>query len=149
MTEHKIYNVLAQLLGAIAEVVAAHLMFEQAVLQISLKGRPGAAQIFSEAVATFGLMAAILGTLKWRPASIPVAVGLYITAAYVFTASTSFANPAVTVARALTDSFSGIAPAHVPGFVVAQLSGACLAVGLFAWLLPSGERDTVKQELST
>ncbi len=131
--------VLLQVLGALAGVLAAHFMFEEPLYQVSATARAGPSQWFSEAVAAFGLVAAILGTLRWRPEAVPYAVGLFITAGYWFTASTSFANPAVTVARAFTDSFSGIAPAHVPAFVAAQIIGALLATGLFAWLLvPAG-----------
>ena len=110
-------------------------MFEEAIMQFSTKPRTGLAQWFSEAVATFGLVMTILGTLRWRPDRVPYAVGLFITAGYWFTASTSFANPAVTVARAFTDTFSGIHPPHVPAFIVAQLVGAMLAAGVMGWLL--------------
>lgn len=130
----------AQVIGGIAGVLAAHAMFEEAIYQLSTHGRSGPAQWFSEAVATFGLVATILGTLRWRPEAVPFAVGLFIIAGYWFTASTSFANPAVTVARALTDTFSGIAPAHVPAFVLAQIVGAMLATALFAWLLAPARR---------
>ncbi|MEO1456236.1 MAG: MIP/aquaporin family protein [Pseudomonadota bacterium] len=128
----------AQLAGGLAGVVVAHLMFETAPLQLSANARSGPAQWFSEAVACFGLVLTILATLRARPAAVPVAVGLYITAAYWFTASTSFANPAVTVARAFTDSFSGIRPLDVAPFIAAQIAGAVLAVLLCRWLL--GER---------
>ncbi len=134
--------VLAQICGGIAGVWAAHLMFELPVLQASLNVRTGAAQWFAEVVATFGLLAAIFGALRWRPQAVCYAVGLYITAAYWFTASTSFANPAVTIARGLTDTFSGIAPAHVPAFVAAQLIGAVLASALFGWLMPVPDAAT-------
>ena len=127
--------VAVQAVGAIIGVLAAHAMFDEALLQISLKVRSGPAQWFSEIVATFGLLAAIFGTLRFRPAAVPQAVGLYITAAYWFTASTSFANPAVTLARSLTNSFSGIAPAGVAPFIIAQLLGAAVAAGFFVWLL--------------
>ncbi len=129
--------VLAQIAGGIAGVWAAHMMFELPVLQASLQHRTGSAQWFAEFIATFGLLAAILGALRWRPQAVCYSVGLYITAAYWFTASTSFANPAVTVARGLTDTFSGIAPAHVPAFVAAQLIGAVAAVAMFGWLMPA------------
>ncbi len=128
--------VLAQIAGGIAGVWAAHLMFELPVLQTALQDRTGPAQWFAEFVATFGLLAAIFGALRWRPQAVCYAVGLYITAAYWFTASTSFANPAVTIARGLTDTFSGIAPSHVPAFVAAQLAGAVAAVAVFGWLMP-------------
>jgi glycerol uptake facilitator-like aquaporin len=133
--------VVAQVVGGLIGVVAAHVMFDVAILQESVKARTGAAQWFAEAVATFGLVATILFTLRWRSEAVAYTVGLYITAAYWFTASTSFANPAVTIARSFTDSFSGIAPAHVPAFIVAQCVGAGLAVALAAWLLRPGGGD--------
>ena len=133
--------VAAQFAGAIAGVWIAHLMFGQAVWQVSTKLRDGPALAFSEGVATFGLILTILGTLRFRPAFTPAAVGLYITAAYWFTASTSFANPAVTVARALSDTFAGIAPQSVLLFIAAQCAGALGGVVLCGWLLspPAGE----------
>jgi glycerol uptake facilitator-like aquaporin len=126
----------AQLAGAIAGAWAAHLMFELPVMQLSSTVRTGTGQWFAEAVATFGLLLTIFGCLAGARAAIPYAVGLYITAAYWFTASTSFANPAVTIARSLSDTFSGIAPAGVPGFIAAQLAGAAIATLLAAWLWP-------------
>ena len=117
----------AQVIGAIAGAALAHAMFELPLLELGTVARSGAGQWLAEAVATFGLVTVILGCLKPAAAAIPFAVGLYITAAYWFTASTSFANPAVTVARALTDTFSGIAPGDVPAFILAQLAGALLA----------------------
>ncbi|MGD9867505.1 MAG: aquaporin [Hyphomicrobiales bacterium] len=132
--------VLAQLAGGIAGVFAAHAMFDERILQLSLARRTGAAQWFAEWVAAFGLVATILLTLAARPKAVAVSVGLYITAAYWFTASTSFANPAVTVARALTESFSGISPADVPAFVAAQLAGAACAVPLCRWLAGANGR---------
>lgn len=125
----------AQVAGAVLGVWAAHAMFGEPVLQVSTKLRAGGAQAFSEVVATFGLLATILGTVRFKPDSTPMAVGLYITAAYWFTASTSFANPAVTVARSLSDTFAGIAPASAPAFILAQFVGAVLAAGVFGWLL--------------
>lgn len=125
---------LAQLLGAIAGVAAAHYMFELPLLMESTHTRTGPNQWWSEVVASFGLLTVILNVAKTRPDFVAVAVGSYITAAYWFTASTSFANPAVTVARALTDTFSGIRPTDVPGFVLAQIVGAGLAVAFFTWL---------------
>ena len=119
-----------QLVGAVAGVHLAHLMFAEPILQVSAKLRDGPAQVLSEFVATFGLIGTILGCLKFRPDITPVAVGLYITAAYWFTASTSFANPAVTLARSLSNTFAGIAPGSVPWFLVAQFAGAAL----FSWL---------------
>ena len=123
-----------QVLGAVLGVWTAHLMFGEALLQVSTKLRDGPGQAFSEGVATFGLIAAILGSLRFRPAQTPAIVGLYITSAYWFTASTSFANPAVTVARALSDTFAGIAPSSAPAFVAAQLLGAAIAAILSGWL---------------
>lgn len=119
--------VVAQLVGGLLGMLAAHAMFDLPLLQISEKARTGGGQWLSEGIATFGLVLTIWGTAKYRPAAIPASVALYITAAYWFTASTSFANPAITVARSLTDSFSGIAPGDAPGFIVAQLVGAGLA----------------------
>jgi glycerol uptake facilitator-like aquaporin len=127
--------VAAQTAGAVAGVFTAHAMFAEPILQVSTKLRDGPSQALSEAVATFGLIGAIFGSLRWRPDMTPTIVGLYIAAAYWFTASTSFANPAVTLARSLTDSFAGIAPTSAPVFIAAQLVGALAAVGLFGWLL--------------
>jgi glycerol uptake facilitator-like aquaporin len=124
----------AQLSGAIAGVWAAHLMFELPVVQISLTARTGFGQWLAEAIATFGLLLTILGCSARSPAAIPYAVGLYITSAYWFTASTSFANPAVTIARSLSDTFAGIAPAGVAAFIAAQLVGMLAAVALGRWL---------------
>lgn len=124
-----------QVLGAALGVWMAHLMFETPILQVSTKLRDGPAQVFSEAVATFGLLATILGVSRFRSQAVPAAVGLYITAAYWFTASTSFANPAVTLARSLTDSFAGIAPTSIPGFLLGQALGAAAAGLVFSWLL--------------
>lgn len=132
--------VVVQLAGAIAGVYMAHLMFAESVVQISTKLRDGPALAFSEFVAAFGLVLTIFGTLRHRPEATPIAVGLYITAAYWFTASTSFANPAVTIARSLTDTFAGIAPSSVPTFIAAQLAGAGAAVMLSGWLLPPAVR---------
>lgn len=127
--------ILAQLAGGIVGVWAAHAMFATPILQVSTKLRDGPAQAFSEFVATFGLIAAILGSIRFRPDATPLIVGLYITSAYWFTASTSFANPAVTVARSFSDSFAGIAPASAPAFIGAQLIGAAAAAVCFGWLL--------------
>ena len=125
------------MLGAFIGVAVAHLMFGQALLQVSHHSRAGGGQLFSEFIATFGLLCVIWGCARLRPEAVPVAVGLYITGAYWFTASTSFANPAVTIARAFTDTFAGIRPLDAPGFIVAQLLGAFAATVLFRWLLPS------------
>ena len=127
-----------QLVAALAGVALAHLMFEVEVVQFGAQARTGAGQWLAEAVATFGLVATILATLQARPGAVAAMVGLYISAGYWFTASTSFANPAVTVARSFTDTFSGIAPADAPAFIVAQLVGAVLATTLCAWLLRDG-----------
>jgi glycerol uptake facilitator-like aquaporin len=127
--------VAAQVAGAFMGVWAAHLMFAEPVLQVSAHLRSGAPQVFAEAVATFGLIGAILGGLKFRPQLTPALVGLYITAAYWFTASTSFANPAVTLARSVTDTFAGIAPPSAPGFLLGQLLGALAGAAFFGWLL--------------
>ena len=127
--------VAAQLIGGVAGVWAAHLMFEEVLLQASTTSRTGRAQWFAEAVATFGLIFTILATLKARADAVPMAVGLYITAAYWFTASTSFANPAVTIARTLSDTFAGIDPAHMPAFIMAQLAGALAGFIVCRWLL--------------
>jgi glycerol uptake facilitator-like aquaporin len=126
----------AQLTGAILGVWAAHLMFELPVLQISLTTRSGFGQWLAEAIATFGLLLTILGCSARSPTAIPYAVGLYITSAYWFTASTSFANPAVTIARSLSDTFAGIAPAGAIAFIAAQLLGMLAAVALGGWLWP-------------
>ena len=127
--------VMAQLLGGVFGVWGAHAMFAEPIFQLSAKFRDGPAQAFAEFVATFGLIAAILSSIRFRPEATPMIVGLYITAAYWFTASTSFANPAVTVARSLSNTFAGIAPSSAPMFIVAQLAGAVAASVLFAWLL--------------
>jgi glycerol uptake facilitator-like aquaporin len=129
--------IVAQLLGAFGGVAAAHLMFELPVFFASRHARSGPAQMFSEFVATFGLLAVIWGCARTRLAAVPFAVAAYITAAYWFTASTSFANPAVTLARAATDTFAGIRPVDAPAFIVAQLLGAAAATGLFRWLIPA------------
>ena len=129
--------IVSQCAGAVAGVAAADIMFGEPVFAHSRHARGGAAQMFSESIATFGLLAVIFGCSRRRPEMVPVAVGAYITGAYWFTASTSFANPAVTLARALTDTFAGIRPADAPGFIAAQLTGAALATVLFAWLVPA------------
>ena len=119
-------------------------MFQERLFMVSLHARYGPAQLFSEFVATFGLLSVIWGCSRRRASAVPFAVAAYITAAYWFTASTSFANPAVTLARALTDTFAGIRPLDVPGFVVAQLAGAMGATWLFRWLVPASP-DTAAQ----
>lgn len=127
--------VAVQVAAAVLGAWAAHAMFGEPVLQVSLNVRAGLPQGFSEAVATFGLIAAILGALRFRPAAAPLVVGLYIASAYWFTASTAFANPAVTIARSLSDTFAGIAPASAPGFLAGQIAGALAAWAAFGWLL--------------
>lgn len=126
----------AQLLFGILGAWAAHWMFDLPTLQLSMKARTGLGQWTGEAIATFGLILTILGTVRRRPASVPASVALYIVAAYWFTSSTSFANPAITVARSLSDSFAGIAPSGVPAFILAQLVGAALAALLARHLFP-------------
>ena len=126
--------VAVQLVGAVLGVWAAHAMFAEPIIQVSAKLRDGPAQGFSEFVATFGLIGTIVGTQRSRPEFTPVAVGLYITAAYWFTASTSFANPAVTIARCLSNTFAGIAPGSVMLFIIGQIVGTVAAVGFFTWL---------------
>lgn len=131
--------VAAQVAGGILGAWAAHGMFEEPVFQFSQKVRTGGAQWFAEVVAAFGLVFVILAGVRQRAEAVPLLVGLYITAAYWFTASTSFANPAVAIARAFTDTFSGIRPLDVPGFVLAQLAGAVIAVFLFNWMFARKE----------
>jgi glycerol uptake facilitator-like aquaporin len=126
--------VLAQVTGAVLGTWAAHVMFDENILQLSTKARAGSGLWFAEAVATFGLILTILGTQRWKAVMVPVTVGLYFASAYWFTASTSFANPAVTVARSITNTFAGIQPWHAPAFIGAQLVGA-LAGTLFCWFL--------------
>ncbi|HET6334598.1 MAG TPA: MIP/aquaporin family protein, partial [Polyangiales bacterium] len=130
--------VLAQVFGAFAGAAVVHLMFEEpALFFASQHVRSGGSQLLSEFVATFGLMAVIWGCMRRRPGIVPFAVGSYITAAYWFTSSTSFANPAVTLARAASDTFAGIRPMDAPGFIVAQLLGGAAATLLFRWLVPA------------
>jgi glycerol uptake facilitator-like aquaporin len=126
-----------QIVGGVIGVWTAHLMFELPVWQVSLNNRTGAGQWLAELVATFGLLLTILGCVARTPAAVPYAVGLYITSAYWFTASTSFANPAVTIARAISDTFAGIAPSAAPAFILAQLAGMLAAIMLARWLWPT------------
>jgi glycerol uptake facilitator-like aquaporin len=133
--------VIAQIVGGCFGTLAAHGMFDLPLLQLATKARTGPAQWFAEFVATFGLLMTILAVVRFRIDAIPIAVGLYITAAYWFTASTSFANPAVTLARALTDTFAGIALDDAPMFVVAQICGALTAMAAMAWLLGPANRE--------
>jgi glycerol uptake facilitator-like aquaporin len=138
-----------QIAGAFAGVAVAHAMFDLPLFSASSHARAGGSQVFSEFVATFGLLAVIWGSSRSRPTCVPFAVGAYITAAYWFTASTSFANPAVTLARAATDTFSGIRPLDVPWFVGAELLGAAAGTALLGWLLPAssaGAGATPSQE---
>ena len=131
----------AQIIGAFAGTACAHLMFGLPAFSASQHIRSGGSQVFSEFVATFGLLAVIWGVVRSRLTAVPFAVGAYITAAYWFTASTSFANPAVTLARSVTNTFAGIRPADAPGFIIAQLLGAFSATVLFRWLVPSLPAD--------
>jgi glycerol uptake facilitator-like aquaporin len=129
---------LAQVVGAFLGVALAHAMFELPTFSVSTHGRAGAGQVLSEAIATFGLLSVIWGVGRGRRGAVPFAVAAYITGAYWFTASTAFANPAVTLARAATDTFAGIRPGDVPGFLIGQLVGASAATLLFRWLSPRG-----------
>lgn len=140
---HAVMYVGVQIAGAFAGVAAAHGMFGEAVFFASRHVRTGPAQWWSEFVATFGLLAVIISCSRTRPAATPFAVAAYITAAYWFTSSTSFANPAVTLARAASDTFAGIRPQDAPGFVVAQLVGAAAAVATFGWLYASDTKQKV------
>lgn len=133
--------VAAQVFGGIVGVLAAHLMFEHPLIDPSTTQRGGVGQWTGEFVATFGLVGTILACLKARPQAVPMAVGLYITAAYWFTSSTSFANPAVTIARGFSDTFAGIAPADVLAFIAVQLVAAILATYFFGWLLKDEQSD--------
>jgi glycerol uptake facilitator-like aquaporin len=131
----------AQIAGAFAGVAAAHLMFGEPLFFASRHARSGSAQLFSEFIATFGLLSIIWGCARLRSSAVPFAVGAYITGAYWFTSSTSFANPAVTLARAASETFAGIRPAGTPGFITAQLAGAMAATLLFRWLVSSLSKD--------
>ena len=133
--QEAVLYVIAQVAGGIASTLAAHLMFALPIIDFSMKARTGAAQWFAEFVAAFGLVATILAGIRFQRAAVPWLVGLYITAAYWFTASTSFANPAVAIARSLTNTFSGIRPVDLPGFIVAELCGAFVGMLLMNWLL--------------
>lgn len=145
-----LFFVIAQIVGGIVGTIAAHLMFELPLVEASLTARTGAAQWFAEAVAAFGLVATILAGIKFASSSVAWLVGLYITAAYWFTASTSFANPAVAIARSLTNTFSGIRPIDLPGFIVAELVGAIIGLLVMTWLLhPQVEAATSKQRVRT
>lgn len=134
--------VLAQIAGGLVGTITAHLMFALPVLDASLKVRTGGAQLFAEGIAAFGLVTTILAGIRFQKEAVPWLVGLYITAAYWFTASTSFANPAVAIARSFTNTFSGIRPVDLPGFIVAEICGAILGLIMMSWLLRSG-RDAL------
>jgi glycerol uptake facilitator-like aquaporin len=138
--------VAAQIAGGAAGTVMAHAMFALPLLDASLKMRSGGAQWLAEAVAAFGLVATILAGIRFNRSAVPWLVGLYITAAYWFTSSTSFANPAVAIARSLTNTFSGIRPVDLPGFIAAELLGALAALVLMNWLLRAGEGATAIKE---
>jgi glycerol uptake facilitator-like aquaporin len=139
--------VLVQVAGGIAGTVMAHAMFALPLLEASLKTRTGSAQWLAEGVAAFGLIATILAGIRFERAAVPWLVGLYIMAAYWFTSSTSFANPAVAIARSMTNSFSGIRPVDLPGFIVAELGGAIAALLLMGWLLRAGgEGDSMMKQ---
>lgn len=135
------FYVLAQLMGAFLGVIAANLMFGLPAILLSQHSRTGLAQLTSEFIATFGLVSVILAASRAHVAVVAIAVGAYISAAYWFTASTSFANPAVTAARCLSDTFSGIRPADAPGFVLAQIAGGFAATMLFKWLIPDEDQN--------
>ncbi len=139
---------LVQVIGGVLGALVAHAMFALPLLQASTKIRTGSAQWFSEGVAAFGLLAVILAGIRFERKAVPMLVGLYITAAYWFTASTSFANPAVAIARSFTDTFSGIRPLDLPGFILAQVAGALAALALMSWLLrlPSGSDLPINPE---
>jgi glycerol uptake facilitator-like aquaporin len=147
---HLVPYVVVQVVAAVAGVLLANAMFGEPLIAWSRHERQGSLQALSEFVATFGLLTVIWGTARSRPAAVPFAVGAYITAAYWFTPSTSFANPAVTIARAFTDTFAGIRPIDVPAFIAAQFAGAIAATALFRWLTPAlpaaAERVVVPHE---
>ncbi|MGH1422132.1 MAG: aquaporin [Hyphomonas sp.] len=133
--------VLAQIIGCILGALLAHVMFDLSVIQLSTHERAGVGQVISEGAATFMLVFAILATLRWRPSAVPAAVALTICAGYWWTASTSFANPAITIARALSDTFAGVRPGDVPGFILGQIIGSIFAVYTVKWLIPAPQSD--------
>ena len=137
---HAAAYIAAQIAGGVSGAILAHAMFELPLVQLSQTARTGSGQWLAEVVATFGLLLTIFGCVRFRPNAVAYAVGLYISAGYWFTASTSFANPAVTIGRTLTDTFSGIRPVDAPAFIAAQIVGAGLATVLFAWLAPGPSR---------
>ena len=138
----------AQIIGGALGTMAAQLMFALPLIELSTKARTGDAQWFSEFIATFGLIATLLAGIRFEHKAVPWLVGLYITAAYWFTASTSFANPAIAIARCLTNSFSGIRPADLPGFIAAEFIGALAGLGIMTWLLgkPAGTATRIKAQ---
>ena len=136
-----VFYAIVQVLGGIGGAALAHIMFGLPLFELSQTGRTGISQWVAEFVATFGLLATIFGCLKARPEAVPYAVGLFITAGYWFTSSTSFANPAVTISRTLTDTFSGITPGDAPAFIIAQLAAAAVVVPVFGWLLAGNEDE--------
>jgi len=138
--------IVAQVGGAFAGVAVAHIMFGLPLFFASRHNRSGSSQVFSEFVATFGLLAVIWGCVRFRPSAVPFAVAAYITAAYWFTASTSFANPAVTLARSASDTFAGIRPLDAPAFIVAQLAGAFVATAFFGWLARTDEQPQTRSD---
>jgi glycerol uptake facilitator-like aquaporin len=140
-TRDAIAYIAVQIFAGLLGVIAAHVMFDQPAIQLSNTLRTGPGQWVAEAIATFGLIMTILGCIRFRAEAVPYAVGLYITAGYWFTASTSFANPAVTIARAFSDTFSGIYLPHVPAFVAAQITGALLATMIMGYLTNDQEED--------
>lgn len=137
--------VAAQIGGGVAGTLLAHMMFAVPLFEVSSRVRSGGGQWLSEAVATFGVVAVILGGLRFRREALPWLVGLYVTAAYWFTASTSFANPAVAIARAFSDTFAGIRPIDLPGFIIAEVGGALVALGLMTWLLGRQSEATAQR----
>ena len=144
-----LFYVTVQVLGGLFGAIVAHVMFEEPLLAASTTVRTGINQWIAEGVATFGLVATIIGCIRFRPDAAAYAVGLFISAGYWFTSSTSFANPAVTIARSLTDTFSGIRPIDAPSFIIAQLSGALLATLILGWLLRQAEPDARKSKVQS
>lgn len=143
------WYIIAQIAGAFSGVAAANLMFGEPLFFLSRHVRGGLGQIFAEFVATFGLLGVIWGCVRFRPSAVPLAVGAYIAGAYWFTSSTSFANPAVTLARTASDTFAGIRPVDAPAFIAAQLAGAAAGTSFFWWLVPSLRKPGAKVPAST
>lgn len=140
------FYITSQIIGAFAGVATANVMFDKPIFFLSHRAREGSAQLFSESIATFGLLSVIWGCGRFRKDAAPFAVGAYITAAYWFTSSTSFANPAVTLARTASDTFAGIRPEDAPGFIIAQLIGAAVSTALFRWLIPAQSEDALSHQ---